>query len=150
MIGWIAIAITVVVFASIAFRVDDWSRDWSENFAELSFDAERDELQPLELDGPIEPHLNRLNAWVDAQARWAFASDVTMMTKVDGMVAEANLTRQTSLFRFVDDITVRLVQTGEGDESKTILYATSQSRIGKGDLGQNPRNLIELKRCFDD
>lgn len=147
MIGWIAIAITVAVFASIAIRIDDWSRDWSQNFAELSFDAEREELHPLELDAPLEPLLKKLNAWVDEQSHWTVASDVTMTTKEDSTVAEVRLTRRTSVFGFVDDITVRFVQSA--DESKTVLYATSQSRIGKGDLGQNPRNLIELKRCFE-
>ena len=42
--------------------------------------------------------------------------------------------------RFTDDIVV--VLRTEGDLTR--VQAQSQSRVGKGDLGQNPRNLKEL------
>ena len=51
-----------------------------------------------------------------------------------------NLIRVTPIMRFTDDITVILRNEKEGTRVK----ATSQSRVGKGDLGQNPRNLKEL------
>jgi uncharacterized protein (DUF1499 family) len=44
------------------------------------------------------------------------------------------------LFRFKDDITVRVINRG----SERVLAAKSRSRVGKGDLGQNPRNLKQL------
>lgn len=55
------------------------------------------------------------------------------------------LTRRTRLFRFVDDITA----LAEADGSGTRLLLRSASRVGKSDLGQNARNLQELRRAFD-
>lgn len=51
-------------------------------------------------------------------------------------------TRTTRLFRFVDDVSVLLEPTAGG----TTVSARSASRIGRGDLGQNRRNLAELWR----
>jgi uncharacterized protein (DUF1499 family) len=44
--------------------------------------------------------------------------------------------------RFKDDIWVTLAP-GE-TEGTTIVQVRSQSRLGRGDLGQNPRNIKEL------
>ncbi|MEO1527791.1 MAG: DUF1499 domain-containing protein [Planctomycetota bacterium] len=149
MIGWIAIAITVAIFAAIAIRIDDWGRDWSENFAELDVDAERSELRPLTLQGPIESLVKRLDDWTTQRGQWELVSSTIYERPLeDGTLATSKLTRRTAVFRFVDDIEVRFVQ--EGDGSQITLYASSQARVGKGDLGQNPRNLIELKGCFDE
>jgi uncharacterized protein (DUF1499 family) len=46
----------------------------------------------------------------------------------------------SALFRFRDDVTVRLDAT----EGSTVLHARSSSRIGKGDLGANARHLQVL------
>src|SRR5262245_1009117 len=46
-------------------------------------------------------------------------------------------TRRSRLFRFVDDVTLRLDADGAGG---SVLHARSQSRVGKGDFGQNRRN----------
>ncbi len=53
--------------------------------------------------------------------------------------------RTTPLFRFRDDVTVRVHADGDGTRAEV----TSASRIGKGDLGQNPRNIKELLRAVD-
>lgn len=50
--------------------------------------------------------------------------------------------RATSLLRFKDDVTIE-AEPG-GSPGQTRLELTSASRIGKSDLGQNPRNLREL------
>lgn len=55
------------------------------------------------------------------------------------------LTRRTRIFRFVDDITALAVAEGSG----TRLLLRSASRVGKSDLGQNARNLQELRRALD-
>jgi hypothetical protein len=46
----------------------------------------------------------------------------------------------TPIFRFRDDVTVRLVETANGIQ----LDARSASRVGKGDLAANARHLREL------
>lgn len=53
--------------------------------------------------------------------------------------------RATSVLRFEDDVTV----TAEPGDGRSRLKLTSASRIGKTDLGQNPRNLRELLAALD-
>lgn len=43
----------------------------------------------------------------------------------------------TRLFRFVDDVTIRVREEG----GKTVVSVRSASRVGKGDFGQNARNI---------
>ena len=52
---------------------------------------------------------------------------------------------ETLVFRFKDDVTVRIRRTG----GRTTLSARSRSRVGKWDLGQNARNLRELLEAVD-
>lgn len=49
-------------------------------------------------------------------------------------------TRATSVFEFVDDVEV----TVSSHKAGVLLNAKSASRIGKGDFGQNRRNILEL------
>ncbi len=53
--------------------------------------------------------------------------------------------RKTRLFGFEDDVTARVYPDPDGAR----LELTSASRLGKGALGQNPRNLAELLRAVD-
>lgn len=53
--------------------------------------------------------------------------------------------RATRLIRFKDDVTVRVEPHAEGAGAEF----HSASRIGKGDLGQNPRNIRELLEAID-
>ena len=55
-------------------------------------------------------------------------------------------THSTRLFRFVDDVNIYVVQ---GLDGITKLEIISQSRIGKGDWGQNQRNIKELLAALD-
>jgi uncharacterized protein (DUF1499 family) len=58
---------------------------------------------------------------------------------------EVRAVRKTRLFRFADDVTAQVYPDPDGAR----LELTSASRLGKGDLGQNPRNLEELLRAVD-
>lgn len=53
--------------------------------------------------------------------------------------------RETRLLRFKDDVTIRVLPDNGGAR----MELESASRIGKGDLGQNPRNLQELLDAVD-
>jgi uncharacterized protein (DUF1499 family) len=90
-------------------------------------------LTPPELPLPMAEALARVEAAVRSLARW-------QVGKVDPASGVLTATRRTRLFRFVDDVTVRLEPTAGG----TRVHARSQSRVGKGDLSQNRRNLLEL------
>lgn len=54
--------------------------------------------------------------------------------------------RQSRVLGFVDDINIYI---GQGIDGITTLEMTSQSRIGKGDWGQNRRNLKKFLSRFD-
>ena len=59
--------------------------------------------------------------------------------------SEVRAVRKTRLFRFKDDVTARVHPDPDGAR----LQLKSASRLGRGDLGQNPRNLEELLRAID-
>lgn len=89
------------------------------------------DLAPLVLPLAPDAAVERVKAGVDSLRRWRAES---------AGVAELKLTRRTGVFRFVDDITLTFRPAGPG----TLVHATSRSRLGKGDLGQNRRNILEL------
>ena len=129
------VAVTVTGAAWIGAQVFDWKRDFTTNVAETAADADDPRLRPLVIAGTPE---NTAAAVTDAAAslrRWAYVGRTT-----DGSVLQLAFTRSTRLFRFVDDVTVRIEARGD----TSIVHARSASRVGKGDWGQNPRNIAEL------
>ena len=54
--------------------------------------------------------------------------------------------RESRIFRFKDDVTVNLSTQNNGTEARF----ESASRVGKSDLGQNPRNLRELLKAVNE
>jgi uncharacterized protein (DUF1499 family) len=90
-------------------------------------------LVPLELPVPPAEALNRVESAVQGLPRWRVEA-------VESGAGILRATRRTRLWRFVDDVTVRVEATAPGSR----LHARSQSRVGKGDFGQNRRNLQEL------
>ena len=120
---------------SVFSRIDNWKRDLTTNHARLTDDAADEQLRPPLVRGIPAEVADRIAAWVESQARWSL---VNQKTFDEGL--EMNLIRVTPIMRFTDDITVILRNEKEGTRVK----ATSQSRVGQGDLGQNPRNLKEL------
>ena len=127
-------AVVLAVLAILLTHVEDWSRDLTINFAATSDDAKDARLQP------IRSHLSsqELAKLVIAAAakihRWELAE------RQAGPPLVLHFVRTTGLMRYKDDIHVRIEPANGG----TLLTAESRSRIGKGDLGQNPRNLREL------
>lgn len=145
MIPWLALIVTLLILGTIAAQIDDWGRDWTTNFAELSEQAEDPELRPLTLEMDADAAQALIMDWVQSQSHWSVLDNETAESEdtTPTALSVIRLTRSTKLFRFVDDITVRLTPVDGGFLS---LHAESQSRLGKGDLGQNPRNLKELTR----
>lgn len=142
MVGTIALTATALLVLAVIWRVDDWSRDWTSNTAELDRKAARPELRPVELAVGVEQVVQQIERWARSQSAW----EVEEVQSPDDQSARIHLTRTTGVFRFVDDIhvTIRANPSGNGESRGVSVHARSQSRVGKGDLGQNPRNLIEL------
>ncbi|MCH1438122.1 MAG: DUF1499 domain-containing protein [Rubripirellula sp.] len=132
---YISVTITAVIMLSVFSKIDNWKRDLTTNQARLSIDAADEQLRPPLVKGTPTEVAKQIVSWVDQQGRWTIVSQQQIENGV-----EIKLTRTTSIMRFIDDIDV--VLRTEGDSTR--VQAQSQSRIGKGDLGQNPRNLKEL------
>ncbi|MBC7856674.1 MAG: DUF1499 domain-containing protein [Pirellulaceae bacterium] len=140
-IGAIVVAIFLLLVLLWLFAtIDDWSRDLTTNFATTSASAKKRSLHPIisqrlapELADLVTTAARQLSGWKLA-GRDDTSDEITL-----------RLVRTTRLMRFKDDITVYIRPAG-GNQPRTNyeISAESQSRVGKGDFGQNPRNLAEL------
>jgi uncharacterized protein (DUF1499 family) len=165
---WVLAGVTIVTIF-IFSHVDDWSRDLTTNVAQT--DESSETLKPLRIAKPPTVVLQDLLALVDSMTGWTLNGEP--QTQDDGSI-NLHLVRTTRIMRFKDDVWVNLVpltldiatdgasdiasqggpdiasQVGPdiashgGPDRGTIVKVRSQSRIGRGDLGQNPRNIREL------
>ncbi|MEX2175296.1 MAG: DUF1499 domain-containing protein [Pirellulaceae bacterium] len=117
--GVLAIAVVLLT------HVEDWSRDLTTNHAATT------------LDSPLNPGdlARQTIAAVAEIPHWQLIDQAT-----EAATIRLHFVRTTGLLRFQDDIRVRIEPAAGGSR----LSAESRSRLGKGDLGQNPRNLREL------
>jgi uncharacterized protein (DUF1499 family) len=133
----IGFVLSVILAAGVVLvtHVEDWSRDLAINYAATSDDAKDERLRTLEV--PLRPADLAALVTKSAQSlpRWELAEQ-----NQAGDVILFHFVRTTGLVGYKDDIRVRIEPAGEGSR----LSAESRSRVGKGDLGQNPRNLREL------
>jgi len=139
MIGFIVLGIVAIAIVAVCLRIDNWSRDLTTHYAKLADDHPDPKLRPPRLSESAEVVAQRIEAWTGKQSKWKV---VERKTTDHGI--HLHLTRTTPLFRFVDDVHVALIRAGDGCR----MEAESQSRVGKGDLGQNPRNLKELNAAL--
>ena len=104
-----------------------WLRNWH--------DTDEPGADPGPLDLPLPPAeaLARVESAVCGLPRWRVEA-------TDAAAGTLTATRRTRLFRFTDDVMIRLEPTATG----TRVHVRSQSRVGKSDLGQNRRNVMEL------
>jgi uncharacterized protein (DUF1499 family) len=130
----------VIVVALFVFKdVDDWGRDLTTNTASTD-DGYRD-LKPITIPRPPDQTATYVTSMVATLPGWGVESGAVPMPAEDGTI-NLHFVRTTKLMRFKDDVNVRLVP-GEEPET-TVVHIRSQSRVGQGDLGQNPRNIREL------
>lgn len=118
----------------VYLTVDDWSRDLSINWAETSAQHVDSGLHPPRVAGTLAETRQIVLQAATSLPGW---KDATTSSGAENRLA---FERTTPWFRFVDDITVELLP----DENGTLVTIKSRSRVGKGDLGQNPRNIKEL------
>jgi uncharacterized protein (DUF1499 family) len=110
----------------------DWfTRNWANT-------DERDPaLAPLEIPLPLPAALELVQGAIRSLPRWQVES-------VDPGTSLVRATRRTRLWRFVDDVTVRL----EVVEDRTRVHVRSKARVGIGDFRQNRRNIIQLMKAI--
>jgi len=137
----LGILITVVVslLGVTAMIVDDWSRDLNTNYAETSPNHPNEHQRPMTISMDRDQFVDDLEICLSHKEGWEVES-----IRREAKRSILHATRTTKWLRFTDDIYVYV----NDDEKGIVVSATSQSRIGKGDLGQNPRNLQELMRTI--
>jgi uncharacterized protein (DUF1499 family) len=134
----VLLALLLMGVVILALTVEDWNRDLSTNQAATSPEHSDPSLRcvvlPLDMEAATELVQNRATKL----AGWSIATASTNPADV------IRLERTTRWLRFVDDITVQLAPVDGG----TRVSVSSRSRVGKGDLGQNPRNIRELLQAI--
>jgi len=88
------------------------------------------DIQPQSYPISIEKLFQFAISTVQSLPRWRVVKTDAKQKKI---CAEAT----TRIFHFVDDLTIQLQETS----GRTVVHVRSASRIGKGDLGQNARNI---------
>jgi uncharacterized protein (DUF1499 family) len=120
---------------AVLVQVDDFGRDLTTNWAETSWAASDTLLRPVRVDMTLGEAAELVKEAAQSLGRWEFLTE-----EASGAAIVLRYVRTSALFRFRDDITVRV----EDDGNRRLVTVRSQSRIGRGDLGQNPRNIKEL------
>lgn len=120
--------------------VDDWSRDLTTNFAATSVSAKKPRLHPIISQRPLPDLADLVAAAAQQIPGWEFAGREEASSEIT-----LRFVRTTRLVRFKDDVTVHIRPVKNNRQPPNYeISAESQSRIGTGDFGQNPRNLAEL------
>ncbi|MEM6656041.1 MAG: DUF1499 domain-containing protein [Planctomycetota bacterium] len=157
----ILIAVVLVAISPLlvmALYVDDWSRDLTTNVAWT--DPENPELSPIEWTGAPLTVNDAIDDFVETRSNWTqpqpplplpAESPVNRISTQPVGEMQFHLVRTTGVMRYRDDVwLVAEPVAAEPVDRKTVgeprcrLHVHSQSRVGKGDLGQNPRNIREL------
>jgi uncharacterized protein (DUF1499 family) len=131
----LAIALVLAIGLILVTHVEDWSRDLTTNHAATSDNARDERLRTIKSSLPAEQLGRIVVDCVSRLPRWELVTQAR-----EGAAVRLHFVRTTGLVGYKDDIRVLIEPSGEGSR----LSAESQSRVGKGDLGQNPRNLREL------
>lgn len=133
---WVLAGVSIVTIFVFS-HVDDWSRDLTQNTAWT--DEASETLKPLRVAKSPEAVKADLIKVVESMSNWSVADE---SDSPDNDTMKIHLVRTTPIMRFKDDIWVTLGPSDSGDG--TVVQVRSQSRLGRGDLGQNPRNIREL------
>lgn len=148
---WLVLLLPIVGFLVVlATHVEDWSRDLTTNRAHT---APGEKQEPWEVRGAtLDEVATAGRELAEQNAKWQLVeeeplpSDSPLPPLLEGTPAATyHFVRTTGLMQYKDDIW--LLITEPGDDTLRF-YAESRSRVGKGDLGQNPRNLIELQELL--
>lgn len=106
------------------------------NYAEID-EAGSPELANITLPMPPAEGIEHIAQTVESMPRWKVESK-------ENEKGTIHLTRRTRLWRFIDDIHLRLEPHQNGSQ----IHGSSRGRIGLTDFGQNRRNLSELIRAI--
>jgi hypothetical protein len=137
----------------MAIYVEDWSRDLTTNTAVTTENSSDERLRPVEKTTSLAAIDAALSRFAAERPQWRIANekplpaDSPALDEAGKPQAVRHLIRSTAIMRYRDDVWLVIEQRAEG---AVRLHADSRSRLGKGDLGQNPRNLRELLGYLSD
>jgi uncharacterized protein (DUF1499 family) len=126
------IALPVIV---VVVQLDDVSRDLTTNWAETSWAGGDSLLKPMSIEQSMEDVVAAVKHAASDLDRWELVGE-----GADTTSTVLAYVRTSRVFRCKDDVVVRVEEQG----TSCLVTATSRSRVGGGDLGQNPRNLRAL------
>ena len=149
----IGLFIAVVVISPLlvmAVYVDDWSRDLTTNRAWTDPNASKPAMRPIEVEADwsdieeaVDQFSEERDLWSQPQPPLPLPEDSPihdLSASPEGEM-QFHLVRRTQIVGYRDDVWVVAEPLSE---SRWRLHVESRSRLGKGDLGQNPRNVREL------
>ncbi len=143
--GWVFPSIVAVGLLALIVTIDDWSRDFTTNYVVMRETSEDPDLRPVVFERPADEVVDAIQEAADRIKNWEFIGAAQMEGST--MVV---FERTSRVWRFKDDIILRVEDLGD----RCRLGGESRSRIGYGDLGQNPRNLrrilAELRIVLDE
>ncbi len=109
----------------------------TKNHAKLDPGADDPRLRPVLLATPVPESVERASSVIATLPRWSVVAS-------DPEAGTLHATHATRIWGFVDDVHLRFEPRDDG----TQIVGDSQSRVGKGDFGQNARNLRELNEAL--
>ena len=110
----------------------------TKNWAFISTTAKDPGLRALELPCSPRDAVPRATSVLAGLPRW-------MIVTVNGPEGKLHAVHRTWFWRFDDDVHLQFEPLGEG---RCLMTGESRSRVGKGDLGQNARNLKEARAAI--
>jgi len=122
---WLLLALVL-----LGLRLFSW-QDLTQNHAETRPDHPNPALRTGHYPHSAEALFFALQNLINNLPRW-------QIVEADLPAGKIRAERTSRLFRFTDDIEIEIKQTGPGHAR---LDVRSASRVGKGDFGQNARNI---------
>lgn len=131
---WLAIVAGLAVLGGAALL-----RAWPViNVVETGRTPEYPDIQPRRYPERKERVYEAARRAVEQLPRW-------VLTSQDPARAVINAEVTSRLFRFVDDVQIRI----EEQDGHAVAHVRSASRVGKGDFGQNARHIRSLFDALD-
>ena len=131
--------VLIVVAASVLLIYAALLRSWPIlNIVETGKTPEYPDIQSRMYHASREQTFDAVRRAVQGLPRWNLVAD-------DPGSGEVKAEATSRVFRFVDDVRIRV----SNREDVAVVDARSASRIGRGDFGQNARNIRTLFRALD-
>jgi len=131
---WIVL---VALLGTGAWAFTTWPRI---NDVETGRTPEYPDLQPRRYAASVEQVVRTAREVLTTLPRWE------LVGAGQGRAgAELHAVHTTRVWRFKDDVTVRVRRDG----GRTVVSVRSRSRVGQGDFGQNARNVREFLAALD-